>query len=93
MGFPMLIQKMKSPSPFLAAGFCLGVRWQGQGVAVRKGCPRSDAGTTLELLPCWVGFISAAFLGFADGLIAHINCYLFILVRGEVSCFSWRVWY
>lgn len=65
VGFPLLVQKTKSPSPFLAAGFCLGVRWQGQGVAVRKGCPRSDAGAALELLPCWVRFFSAAFLGFA----------------------------
>lgn len=52
---------------------------------------------------CWDGagafallggvFFSAEFVGFADSLIGSIKRHLFILVRGEVSCFSWSVWY
>lgn len=92
MGFPLLVQKMKSPWSFLAAGFCLGVRWQGQGVTVRVAVPGAMLGQPWSFYRAGWGFSSTEFLGFADGLIESINCRLFILVRGEASCFSWSVW-
>lgn len=82
---------MKSPSPFVAAGFCLGVRWQGQGVAVLSQRQCWDSAGAFALLG--EGWFSVEFVGFADSLIGSIKCHLFILVRGEVSCFSWSVWY
>lgn len=95
-GISLVDTENEEPIPISGSRVLFGGEVAGPGCGCEEGLSQERCWGSAGAFTLLSGVFFSSIFGFclkSDGLIGSVNCHLFILVRGEVSCFSWSVWY